>query len=83
MARSQLKPHLSFCELESAARSVDDADVRSAIEAIRLVAKGWSFVAVDDAIGRTRGWGRDKLKRFHAEGSADFVMGVRTMGPPY
>lgn len=72
MARIQLKPHLTVDELEAAARSADDADIRSAVEAIRLVAKGWSFVAVGDALGRTRGWVRDKVKRFNAEGLGGF-----------
>ena len=68
MRAIQLEPHLSVDELEAAARRADDADLRSAIDAIRLVAKDWSFVEVGEALGRTRGWVRDKVKRFNEHG---------------
>ena len=67
-SRIQLIPHLTTDELTDAARECSDANVRTRLEAIRLVSKGWSNVAVGDALGYKRGWVRTLVKRFNESG---------------
>jgi transposase len=62
-----LAPHLSTDELEAAARSCEDGDLRTRIEAIRLVSMDWPLTEVGEALGRTRGWVRSLVKRFNEE----------------
>lgn len=62
-----LAPHLTTAELEAAARACVDADLRTRIEAIRLVSMGWDLTRVGEALDRTRGWVRELVKRFNEE----------------
>lgn len=62
-----LAPHLTTDELEAAARSCEDADLRTRIEAIRLVSMNWQLTDIGEALGRTRGWVRSLVKRFNEE----------------
>jgi len=62
-----LAPHLSTAEIEEAARACVDANLRTRIDAIRLVSMGWEVNRVAEALGRRRGWVRVQIERYNAE----------------
>jgi len=62
-----LAPHLSTAELEEASRACVDADLRTRIDAVRLVSMGWELKRVGEALGRQRGWVRLQVERYNEE----------------
>ena len=63
-----LVPHMTTEQLADAARACNDADLRTRIEAIRLVSMGWQFMDVANALDGVRAWVPTLVKRFNESG---------------